>query len=162
MATMQTFSCPDCSEAFPSFSQLKGHIYHAHGRTVSKAILYGAARPEEETEWLTCDHCGESFLGQRKFAAHLRELRRSGEASKEAEERYEHRERDLLRAQAEADQKMARKAVKGADRPMPVESRATVPKREMSVEAKVTNVVVLGLMGVGLYHLFNRAGSRGK
>lgn len=162
MATTQTFSCPECSSAFPSFSQLKSHMFHAHGRTVSKAILYGAARPAEETEWITCEHCGERFLGQRKFAAHLRELRRSGEASKEAEERYQERERDLRRAQAEEHQKMMQAAHSAAVPPTLVKIRATVPKREMSVEATVTNVVVLGLMGAGLYHLFGGAGTRSK
>ena len=98
MATEQTFSCPSCSEAFPSFNKLKSHMYHDHGRTVSKAILYGAPRPVAETKWFTCDHCGEKFRGRSNYDAHIRDMLQGAQARREAAERWEQRRRTASEA----------------------------------------------------------------
>ena len=105
MATEQTFSCPSCSEAFPSFNKLKSHMYHDHGRTVSKAILYGAPRPVAETKWFTCDHCGEKFRGRSNYDAHIRDMLQGAQARREAAERWEQRRREQQRAEVEEHQR---------------------------------------------------------
>jgi hypothetical protein len=105
MATEQTFSCPSCAEAFPSFTQLKSHMYHEHGRTVSKAILYGAPRPVAETKWFTCDHCGEKFRGRSNYDAHIRDMLQGAQARREAAERWEQRRREQQRVEVEEHQR---------------------------------------------------------
>ena len=105
MATEQTFSCPSCPEAFTSFTQLKSHMYHEHGRTVSKAILYGAPRPVAETKWFTCDHCGEKFRGRSNYDAHIRDMLQGAQARREASERWEQRRREQQRAEVEEHQR---------------------------------------------------------
>ena len=115
MATEQTFSCPSCSEAFPSFKKLKSHMYHDHGRTVSKAILYGAPRPVAETKWFTCDHCGEKFRGRSNYDAHIRDMLQGAQARREAAERWEQRRREQQRAEVEEHQRRMSPSPKDLD-----------------------------------------------
>lgn len=146
-----TFSCPDCSEQYASFSMLKSHMYHSHGRTVSKAILYGAPRPLAETQWFTCDHCGERFQGATAYGKHMREMRQYQEQTRRDNDRMWDRLAEQSRQeQAEYDRLLQRSA------PPPVvevETPTHAPATPASSASQVVPALILGGMGLFLAYV---------
>lgn len=158
MADTQTFACPDCGEQHPSFSKLKSHMYYAHGRTVSKAILYGAPRPLAETEWFTCDHCGERFQGATAYGKHQREMRQYREQSRLADARMWERLAEQSRQEQEAYDRLVQRSAP----PPVVEVAPTAPPvaAPASSASKIVPALILGSMGAFLAYVAYDSGRK--
>jgi uncharacterized C2H2 Zn-finger protein len=159
MAKTQTFSCPNCSETFPSFSQLKGHMYHSHGRTVSKAILYGAPRPKEETEWIRCPECGENFQGETAYRKHRAEIRRAQERDRELEElRYQRQVEEAKRAR-EAERARYQAQLQQRTAPRPQSSADDIDRRKKQADDAMMQALAL-ITGGALWFAYKKFGAK--
>jgi len=155
----QTFSCPDCSESFPSFSQLKGHMYHSHGRTVSKATLYGAPRPKEETEWIRCPECGEEFRGETAYRKHLADIRRSRERDRELEElQYRRRAEEAKRAR-EAERARYEAQSQRMTAPQPPRRGDDIDRRKKQSDEAMMQALFL-ITGTATWFLYRKFGAK--
>jgi hypothetical protein len=151
MADTQTFACPDCGEQHPSFSKLKRHMYYVHGRTVSKAILYGAPRPLAETQWFTCDHCGERFQGATAYGKHQREMRQYQEQSRRDSDRMWARLAEQSRQEQEEYNRLLQRR---APPPVVVAAPPTsAPPPASSATSQVVPALILGSMGLFLAYV---------
>jgi uncharacterized C2H2 Zn-finger protein len=155
----QTFACPDCSEAFPSFSKLKSHMYYAHGRTVSKAILYGAPRPKEETEWIRCPECGEDFQGETAYSKHRAEIRRAQERDRElAELQYQRRAQEAKLAR-EAERARYQAQVQQTTAPQPQRRGDDIDRRKKQSDEAMMQALFL-VTGTAAWFLYRKFGAK--
>ena len=151
MNDTQTFACPDCSAEYDSFSKLKRHMYYVHGRTVSKAILYGAPRPLAETQWFTCDHCGERFQGATAYGKHQREMRQYQEQSRRDSDRMWARLAEQSRQEQEEYNRLLQRR---APPPVVVAAPPTYAAPPPSSSAsQVVPALILGSMGLFLAYV---------